>query len=123
MMPHDVLDLGGEVERQLRELVVHPADDSHRMAGSVQKIGIAKSYVTRSGTHLIANLGHHRLERCYEKASVINRRDRAVRAPVQASSTRFDVPREPFLTVDDKSCVPVKRRKGSAIRQSSGEPP
>ena len=54
-----MLDLRGEVEGQTRELAVQRARDGQRVAGPIEKIGVAKGDVFGAHCHLAADVGKH----------------------------------------------------------------
>src|SRR2546426_2309545 len=67
-----MLDLGREVEGHVGKFGVHRTDDAQRVAGSVQKIGVAECDVGRAGHDLPPDILQEDLRRQDRKSTRLN---------------------------------------------------
>ena len=88
-----MLDLGSEIERQLRKLIVHCPHDIQGMFRSVQEIRVPERNVCRAFTHLPSDVFQDYIPCQNKEPSFVHWWDRAVRAQVQTATTCFDVAR------------------------------
>ena len=121
-MLQQVLDLGREVERELRPLRVQPPGDLQRMAGPVQEIGIAEGDVSRAGRDLGADVGEHHVRRHHEEPPAVNGHHRAMPAQVQAAAARLHVRGGVHVAVVVVSRVSGRRRQRRAVRDRERKP-
>ena len=92
------------------------------MFGAVQEVGVAECDVSCASRDLLANVVQDDVLRNNEKASFVDRRNRAVRAQVQATATGFNVSRNSGFSVFFKLRVLLQRRKCIALRSSEFQP-
>src|SRR5262249_58561268 len=85
-LQQQVLDLGGEVERQRREFRVQRAGHGQRMTRTVEKVRIAERHVRSAGVDLLPDVGQHDVAWNNEEPSPIDRRNRTVTTAVLAST-------------------------------------
>ena len=88
-MLQEVLNLGGEVERERRELGARRPQDREGVARAVQEVRIAEGQMRGAGGDLVADVGQHDLARHDEEAAAVHRRDRTMPAEVQAAAARL----------------------------------
>jgi len=88
----NVLDLGGDVERDRGMLLVQGFDDGHRVAGAVQEIGIAESDVASARLDLLPGVAENDLSRHDEEAPFVDGGDRTVPTAMQAPSLASTYP-------------------------------
>ena len=86
-----VLDLRGDVERDVGPLGVEIARHRERVRRPVEEVGIAEGDVPGARLDLLADVGQHDLARHREEPPAVDRRDRAVPAAVQAPAGRLRV--------------------------------
>ena len=87
----EVLDLGGEVEREGGKFRVQRPCHRERMTGAVEEVGITERDVGGAGGHLLADVGQDDVARDDEEASAVHGRDRTVAAAVLAAAAGLDV--------------------------------
>jgi hypothetical protein len=117
---HDVLDLGGEAERDARVLRVQRPRDPQRVRRPVEKIGIAEVDVTRAGRDLRARVLQHDLRRHGEETALVDGRDRTVPAQVLAAARRLDVAGDALFAGDRQPCVLRERGQRAPVRHQRG---
>src|SRR5438309_5309312 len=110
-MLEDVLDLGREVESHAGKFGAHRAHDAQRVAGAIQKIGVAERDVGRAGPDLPPDIFQDNLRRHDDEAAFVHRHDGTVEAVMQASAAGFNVADDTLATVVFEMCVPLQRRE------------
>src|SRR5262249_19499443 len=98
-MTQQVLDLGRDVERDVRKLRMELATEGQRVARAVEEVGIAERDVARAARDELANVRHHDVARHDEEPAVVHGRDRAVATPMLAPAAALHVAREPAPTL------------------------
>src|SRR6266705_6588627 len=106
-----VLDLGREVVGHAGELGVQRAHELPRVAGTVEKVGIAERDVSRAGGDEAANVAEHHVGRHDEEAPVVDGGNRAVEAVVQTAAARLHVSRRDLRPVAPEFDVARERRE------------
>ena len=106
-----VLDLRGEVKRQLRELVVQGARDPKRVRRAIQEVRVAERDVPRARRGLPPDVFQHHVLRDREETAAVNGGDRAVQAAVLAAPARLRVPDQRFGAVAHQPRILPERRK------------
>src|SRR5437660_2015432 len=109
-----MLDLGREVEGHVGKFGVHRADDAQRVAGSVQKIGVAECDVGRAGPDLPPDILQDDLRRHDEEAAFVHRHDGTMQAEMQASAAGLDVANYVLRAGAFKMRVPLRRSQSRA---------
>src|SRR6266700_2687031 len=94
-----VLNFDCRVEGYAGKLLLHCAGNTHGMCRAIEEVRVTEGDMTGSLFYLRTDVGQDSLCRYSEEASMIDRRDRAVQAPVLAASRCFSVP--------CKHCLPV----------------
>src|SRR6516165_11939059 len=122
-MLQNVLDLGGEVERQLGKRRVQGADDLQGVSRTIQEVGIAKRDVRGPRADVPANVFQDDVLRNDEEPSAINGRDRTMRTQVTASTARLDVADHPAFALVFEAGILFERRQRRADWQREGQPP
>src|SRR2546428_1227308 len=110
-MLEDMLDLGREVEGHVGKFGVHRADDAQRVAGSVQKIGVAECDVDRAGHDLPPDILQDDLRGHDEEAAFVHRHDGTMQAEMQAPAAGLDVANHVLRAGAFKMRVPLQRRQ------------
>jgi hypothetical protein len=77
-MLENMLDLGREVEGQVRELLVHPTYNPQGMSGAIQEVWVSKGDMGGPSLRQVPNVCQHDFLRHGEEASYIDRRDGTV---------------------------------------------
>ena len=90
-MPEQMLDLGREVEGQVRVLAVQCTRDAQGVGGAVQEVGIPEREVTGAGRDLAPRVGEHRRHGHGKEPAAVDGHDRAVTAQVLAAAAGLDV--------------------------------
>src|SRR5881397_2049016 len=110
-MLEEVLDLGREVEGHAGKFGVHRADDAERLAGPVQKIGVAERDVGRAGQDLPPDILQDDVLRHDEEAAFVHRHDGTMQAEMQAPAAGLDVANHVLRAGAFKMRVPLQRRQ------------
>ena len=82
------------------------------MARAVEEVGVAERHVGGAGGDLLAHVGEHRLQRHHEEAATVDRRDRAVAAPVLAATAGLHGGRQlaPARALDVRVLLQARQR-------------
>ena len=115
-MPEDVFDLGGEIEGEAGVGVAHPAQDTKDMGGAVQEVRVPEGDVPGSHAHLLVHVGEHHVGGHGEEPAVVNRRDRAVQAGMQAAARGLGVTGRKQFDAVVQLGVPLQSGQRVAVR-------
>src|SRR5690348_15221913 len=105
-----MFDLNGGVEGDIREFLMHGANNTQRMCGAVPEIGIAKGDVLCALSYLCSNVGEHNVDGNGEETSLIHGSDGTVQAGVLTATSRFCITRDLYYLIDLEVCVAIKGR-------------
>ncbi len=119
----DVLHLGGAVEGEIREALVHGPDDAERVAHPVEEVGVAEGDVPGADGDEAGDVGEHDVLPDDADPAVVDGRHGAVAAAVDAAVARLDVADEALLAVDREMGVALERGQEIARRQLEAPAP
>ena len=107
-----MFDFDRDVVGERRIPAMEPLEDSHRVRGTVEEVGIAKRHVLGARGNLDADISQHDVLLHNPKLAVVNRHDRTMAAEMTASAARFGVSGHTAASVAQMDCgVSVQRQQ------------
>src|SRR5262245_60169552 len=114
-MREDMLDLGREIEGELRELGVHRSRDAQRVPGPVEEISVGERDEGCAHPHLLPDIIEHNVRGHGHNPPPIDRRDRTVTTLMQTPACGLHITGEPLHAVRYEARVAAQRRKRGAL--------